>query len=83
MHCHMYCHMYCLAIQYNTMRLSQLADPPGLLLLTIPLCCNLFALQVRESVMLHMPASLPAWAAHLERQEDRAGPSLVKRTALH
>jgi hypothetical protein len=31
--------------------------------LTIPLCCNLFALQVRESVLLHMPDSLPAWAA--------------------
>jgi hypothetical protein len=57
------------------MRLSQLADPPGLLLLTIPLCCNLFALQVRETVMLHMPDSLPAWAAHSECQEVWAGPS--------
>jgi hypothetical protein len=44
---------------------------------------KLFALQVRESVLLHMPDSLPAWAAFLERQEDRAGPSLVKRTSLH
>jgi hypothetical protein len=34
-------------------------------------------------VVLHMPDSLPAWAAHLECQEDWAGPSLVKRTALH
>jgi hypothetical protein len=46
-------------------------------------CLHLFALRVRESVLLHMPDSLPAWAAFLERQEDRAGPSLVKRTALH
>jgi hypothetical protein len=44
---------------------------------------HLFALQVRESVLLHMPDSLPAWAAFLQRQEDRAGPSLVKRTVLH
>jgi hypothetical protein len=33
--------------------------------------------------MLHMLDSLPAWAAFLERQEDRVGPSLVKRAALH
>jgi hypothetical protein len=31
-------------------------------------------LQVRETVMLHILDSLPAWAAHLERQEDWAVP---------
>jgi hypothetical protein len=36
---------------------------------------NLFALQVRETMMLHMPDSLPAWAAHSECQEVWAGPS--------
>jgi hypothetical protein len=56
-------------------RLSQLADPPGLLLLTIPLCCNLFALQVRKTVMLPLLDSLLAWAAHSEHQEVWAGPS--------
>jgi hypothetical protein len=35
-------------------------------------------------VLLHMLDSLSqAWAAHFECQEDWAGPSLVKRTALH
>jgi hypothetical protein len=30
-----------------------------------------------------MEKTWPAWAAFFERQEERAGPSLVKRTALH
>jgi hypothetical protein len=34
-------------------------------------------------VVLYMPDSLPAWASHLECQEDWAGPPLVKQTALH
>jgi hypothetical protein len=43
--------------------------------LTIPLCCNLFALQVRKTVMLPLLDSLLAWAAHSEHQEVCAGPS--------
>jgi hypothetical protein len=47
----------------------------SLLLLGVQDPSNQCLLQAREAVMLHMPDSLPAWAAHSEHQEVWAGPS--------
>jgi hypothetical protein len=43
---------------------------------------DLFALQVRETVMLHMPDSLPARAAHSEHQEVWAISNALKVHSL-